>query len=521
MSANHVKVLLLSVPFFLMTLDLTNAQNVNDPMSFSNQSLLFGNHGFASDPVSGIMPGTAYGSGFGAFLDNPASIALIGNDFGEFSFVHNRINERSSFLGNESSLNDNQTNIAGGGFIYNFPTQRGRFVIGAGYTQHTSFNRTVSFNSWNNNSTITDQFKLPGSTYNEAAFETYATDLGEESDDSVDWDESIFRVGFNQPGDFLGIRQQGEFFQTGHSGEYSAFFATEIMENLMFGASVGVLAGRYGYDRIIQEIDDPNNYNSDFIDSSGDGIGDTDIDNILFSEEINNRFYGFRGRAGLLYQITPSFNVGVSYTLPSRINMDEDFNGRIISTFNNGVRFEDSERGRFTHSASYPARTAVGVAIDDLNGFSLSASAEYVNYSNMRINFEEDELFEDQQIENEFISQNFADDAISFRTGLAYKFNPLFTLRAGYGYAPSMFKDGNDSRDIFSVGAGFALTRDAVFEIGARYTTWKEDSALYTYGDLDYNALPESAPPFSINSEDITRNAGLLQVMATIRFRMN
>ncbi len=518
MSANRFKTLLLSIPVFLLALESPNAQNVNDPMSFSNQVLLFGNHGIASDPVSGIMPGTAYGSGFGSFLDNPASIALLGQDFGEFSFVHNRIDERSNYLGNESSLSDNQTRIAGGGFVYNFPTYRGRFVIGAGYTQHTSFNRAVSFNSWNNNSTITDQFKIPGSTYNDVAFDTYAIDYGDEFED---WDESIFRVGFSQPGDFLGIRQQGEFFQTGHSGEYSAFFASEILKNMMFGASVGVLAGRYGYDRIFQEIDDPNNYNSDFIDSSGDGIGDTDIDNIIFSEEINNRFYGFRGRAGLLYQISSTLNLGVSYTLPSRINMDEDFSGRILSTFNNGVRFDDRESGRFTYSATYPARTAVGVAIDDLGGLSISASAEYVNYSNLRINFEDDELFEDQQLENEFISQNFADDAISYRAGIAYKINPIVTLRAGYGFVPSMFKNGNDDRNIFSAGAGFSISRDAVFEIGARYTTWKEDSALYTYADLDYSALPDSAPPFSINSEDITRNAGLIQVMATLRFRMN
>ena len=506
----------LMISILLITASV-QSQNVNDPISFSNQALLMGSHGSAIDPVSGIMPATAYGTGFGAFLDNPASIALLGKNIGEFSFAFNQVDEDGNYLGNSRSLNDHQFNISGAGFVYNFPTVTGRFVIGAGYNQNNVFNRAVAFNSQNNNSSITDQFKLPGSTYSDIAYETYATDYGDEFED---WDESIFRVGFTEPGEFLGIRQQGEFYQTGYSGEYSAFFATEIQRNLMFGASVSILSGRLNHDRIFQEIDDENRYNSDYIDSSGNGTGDTDIDNIIFSEDINSRYYGFRTRAGVLYRITPNVNVGVSYTLPTRVNIDEDFDGRIISTFNNGVRFEDSEGGRFSYSVSYPAQTAVGFAIDDLAGFSLSASAEYVNYANMRINFDDDVLFEDQQIENNFIKGNLADDAISYRAGLQYRLSPLFSLRAGYGFQPSKFKNGNDDRNIYSLGAGFKLSRDTSIEIGARYTTWEENSALYTYGEYNYNALPQNAPPATIRSEDVMRNAGLLQVMATIRINM-
>lgn len=517
MSASHLARNLFLLTFLLLISVTVNSQNVNDPVSFSNQALLMGSHGPAVDPISGVMPGTAYGTGFGAFLDNPASIALLGKNIGEFSFAFNQVDENATYLGNSRSLNDNQFNISGAGFVYNFPTVAGRFVIGAGYNQNNVFNRTVAFNAQNNNSSITDQFKLPGSTYNDTAFETYATDYGDEFED---WDESIFRAGFAQPGEFLGIRQQGEFYQTGYSGEYSAFFATEFQRNLMFGASVSILSGRLNHDRIIQEIDDENRYNSDFIDSNGDGTGDTDIDNIIFSEDINNRFYGFRARAGVVYQITPNVNVGVSYTLPTRLNIDEDFDGRIISTFNNGVQFEDSEGGRFSYSVTYPAQTAVGFAIDDIAGFSLSASAEYVNYANMRINFDDDALFEDQQLENDFIRDNFADGAISYRAGLQYAFNPLFSLRAGYGYQPSKFSNGNDDRNIYSIGAGFALSRDTSIEIGARYTAWKENSALYTYGEYNYSALPDSAPPAAIRSEDVLRNAGILQVMATIRINM-
>lgn len=500
----------------ILMVSTVEAQNVNDPLSFGNQAVHFGDQQSVVNPVTGIMPGTAFGAGFGSFLDNPASVALFDESFGEFGLTFNMVNENALYSGNSSVLDNNQFQISNVGLIYKFPATQGRFVVGGGYNQHTSYNRALGFNSRNENSTITDQFKIPGNTYQDIAFNTFATDYGDEFED---WDESILRAGFDNPGDFLGIRQQGEIFERGYGGEYSAFFATEFQKNLMVGVSVGILVGNYEYDRLFQEIDDFNDYNDDFIDSSGDGAGDTDFDNLILSDEINSKYIGFRGRIGAIYTVQPGINFGASFALPTTISVEEQFDATISNTFDNGVTFDDSIDGEFSYSISYPSRIGLGVALDKIGRLSLSLSGDYVDYSNTSIDFNDDTLFEDQQLENDFISENFV-SVWNFRTGAALQINPALTLRGGFAYMPSKFVDGADDKSQFSIGTGFAISQNTSFEVGAKYLTWDEESVVYTYGDLDYSTLPDSAPPVDIQSEDANRTVDQFQVMGTIRFRL-
>jgi hypothetical protein len=494
----------------------TEAQNPNNPLLYSNQANLFGDRGSAFDPVSITMPGTAYAAGFGSFLDNPASAALFNQSFGEIGLSYRLVEEDGNFLGNSRSLDDNQTNLSNFGIVYSFPTVRGSLVAGAGYSQHTAFNRAFAFRGRNNNSSITDNFKAPGSSYADIAFNTFATDYGDEFED---WDESIFRIGFDQFGDYLGIRQQGEIFQSGYGGEYSFFIATEFQENIMFGVSAGILNGRFSYDRLFQEVDEFNDYDGEFIDSNDDGFGDTDIDNILLEDRISSRYTGFRASAGMIYRLNEYFNIGASYTLGTRITVEEDFNADVLTTFDNGVQFEDGISSEFSYRVELPARTSLGVAVVDLNGLSASVSAEFVNFSNTTIDFRDGSLFEDELVENEFIADTFR-KVWNFRSGISYDLSPEFTLRAGYSFLPSRFENGTDDRSIYSFGTGFSITRDLRLELAAQYTTWEEVSSVYDYADYNYTSLPESAPSFTFRSEDATRNVDRWNLLATLRFNI-
>lgn len=522
------RLLTLSV-FILVIAFQARAQNINDALLFSNQAVQFGDQREIINPVTGVMPGTAYNSGFGAFLDNPASIALFDNSFGEFGLTYKSVNEDAMYQGVSRSFDDSQTNISNVGFIYSFPTTQGSLVIGAGYNQHSAGNRTLGINARNGNSTITDQFKAPGNTYQQIAYETYAIDYlefpsecGYENDQFIGNEcESIFRVGFDQYGDFLGIRQQGEITERGNGGEYSAFIATEFQPNLMIGASVGILAGNFEYDRVFQEVDEFNDYNFQAIDSDGDGEPETDIDTILLSDEVDSRYSGFRGRVGALYKITPNLNVGASYTLPSKISVDENYRAEIRTTLDNGEGFNDDLNGQFSYSVSYPSRVNLGLALEDIEGLSVSLSTDYTNYSNVEIDFESDELFEDELAENELISNEFA-KVWNFRGGISYDVNQYASVRAGYGFLPSRFKDGLDDKSIYSAGLGFNLGQGTSIELGAMYMRWEEESSVYTYTQYDYSPLPDEPPLIDATlSEDAFRTADLFQLMGTVRFSIN
>ncbi|MCC5913804.1 MAG: outer membrane protein transport protein [Balneolaceae bacterium] len=503
--------------FLLWTPNQSEAQtNPNNPLLYSNQANFFAERGFSFDPVSITMPGTAYGAGIGSFMDNPASVALFDEGFTTIGLSHRIVNEEGTYLGNTRSFDANQTNLANIGFAYAMPTQQGSLVFGAAYTQNNSFNRAFSFSGRNENNTITDKFKAPGSSYADIAFSTFATDFGDEFED---WDESIFRIGFDQFGDFLGIRQQGEITQRGFSGEYSFFLGTEFQENLMVGFSAGVMTGRFSYDRLFQEVDEFNDYNDLFIDSNDDGTPDTDIDNILLEDQIRSSFTGFRGRAGAIYRLNNNLTIGASYTLGSRITVDEDFDARIRTTFNNGVNFTDDLNSEFRYRVSLPSQISLGVGLHDIGGLSGSFSADYIDYSATRIDFRDGELFEDEMVENDFIAENFT-DVWNLRAGLAYAVNPDFEIRGGYSFLPSRFIDGTDDRTIISGGVSFALSRDIRLELAGQYAYWDETSSVYDYAAYDYSPLPDSPPNFEFRSQEATRTVDRWNVLATLRFKM-
>lgn len=519
MSENSIQVTLLSV-ILMLTAGLSSAlaqatdTNPNNRLLYSNQATLFGEYGQPMDPVSLILPGTAYGGGFGSYQDNPASVAFFKKSFGEAGFSLRSVEEESIYRGNSRLADDQQTTLSNLGIVYVFPTTQGSLVAGAGYTQHSAFNRALSLRARNNASSITDNFKTPGSSYADIAFNTFATDYG---DEFQDWDESIFRIGFDQPGDFLGIDQNAEIFESGYGGEFSAFLGTEISKNLMLGFSLGLLNGRYTYSRAFQEIDGFNEYNSDFLDVDGDGTGETDIDMILLDDRIEVDYSGVRLRLGAIYKINNHLNAGASYAFGSRIKVDELFSARIATTFDNGEGFEDDIDSEFRYYFTFPARTSLGLAVTDFKGWTLSASAEYVDYSGTEVDFVQSRLLEDQQIENEFIREAFT-SVWNVRVGAAYELSPYATLRGGFAVYPDRFEASDNDRGVLLFGAGFALTNNVRLELAAQYTNWEETSTVYDYASYDYSDLPDSAPSFTTVSENADRTADRWNMLATIKF---
>ena len=504
--------------FFAFGLNQSMGQNSNplNSLLYSNQANMFSEQGAAMDPITIVMPGTAYAAGFGSFLDNPASAALYNESFGVFGLAHTNVNESAQFVNSSRTLSDNQFNLSNAGFVYSFPTAQGSLVVGAGYNQHTVFNRALGFRGRNEQTSITDQFKTPGSTYADIAFNTFAIDYGDEFED---WDESIFRIGFPEFGDYLGISQQGEIFESGYGGEYSFFAATEFQENLMVGVSLGVLNGRYKYDRLFQEVDNFNEYDSDFIDTNDDGTGNTDIDNILLQDRIRSNYTGIKLRAGVIYKLSDILNVGASYTMGTRMEVEEIFDANIQTTFDNGVTFEDELKSEFTYYVEMPSRTSVGFSLNNLNNLSVSAAAEYVNYGGTRIDFNDGSLFEDEIAENEFIENNFR-SVWNLRAGVQYQVNEGLTLRGGYTFLPSKFENGTDDRSIFSFGTGIKLSPGVQLEFAAQYKYWDEVSAVYDYAEYDYSVLPDDPPNFTVRSENASRSVDRWKVLSTIRFNL-
>lgn len=511
--------ILVTLLFLTVPVQQVLSQDANNAWNLSHQSVLFGDRQVSHDPVTLVMPGTAQASGFSSYLDNPASAAFFDRSFGSFGLVFRSVSEKTRFLDNTHDLQDNQTGISNLGFVYRFPTVRGSLVWGAGYSQHSFFNRAMSIGGRNMNSSITDFLKIPESEYNEVAFNTYAIDIG---DEIGDWDESIFRIGFENFGDFLGIDQDAEILQRGAVGDYSTFLATEFLENLMVGASVALRSGRFVFDRTFLEEDGPNLYDGLIIDSNDDGIPDTDMRSILLTDRLRSEFLGLSLGAGAIYRIGRHLHLAASYSFPGRLSVDEELDGRIVSTFNNDDSFDDDLRTRFSYSVRMPGRVQLGAALVDFNSVTISLSGEYVDHGATRVRFES-ERFRLERDENQFISENYR-AVWNLRGGLAVDLGEQLTLRGGYGMRPSRFASGGVNERQFSAGVGFSLFDQGRLELGAQYSLRSnERSVVYDYADFDYSVLPDETPRdhFSIARESALRDMNRLQVLATFQLFFN
>ena len=233
------KSILLLVGVFIISATQINAQSADDVLRYSLEYPSY-------DPVSLVIPGVSNATGFGAYQENPASMALFDESFLSMGLSSRFIDETGTYLGNTSSNSDNQTGIGDLGLVYKVPTTRGSLVVGGGYSQTTDFNRVLSASGRNDRSTITDFYNTTADdSLFFAAFDTYAVDF-EIGSTSFDSTKSIFRIGLSE---FPGIYQDIEMKERGSTGEYSIFLATEFLENLYLGGSSGYYSGSYSYHR--------------------------------------------------------------------------------------------------------------------------------------------------------------------------------------------------------------------------------------------------------------------------------
>lgn len=451
----------------------------------------------SGDPIGLVVPGMTQANGFGTYQENPAAMALFDESFMSFGLSSRFMDETSSYLGNSSSDSDNQTGVSDIGLVYKVPTTRGSLVVGGGYSQTSDFNRVLSASGRNQQSTITDFYNTTADdSLFFAAFDAYAIDFAT-TDSSFSETSSIFRIGFPQ---FPGINQDVEMSERGGTGEYSLFLATEFIENLYVGGSIGFYSGTYTYRREFLESDREDDYNAAFIDSDGDGNPDTDIDNILSEDRIDSEIRAFSARLGLMYEVIPSLKVSASYEFPSKLFIDEQFNTEITTTFDNSIQFSDDAPGQFSYSITKPQRMKVGASFQGVPNLTLSGSAEAINYSDARIEFDEIDL---NPLEGDINSQVEAafNDVINLRGGLEYAFNNDFTGRFGYAYYPNPKEAGSD-RQFLSGGFSATLTKGLIFDFGLQYSFWEDENALYSTPSITETV-----------QEEVTR----LHVMAGLR----
>ncbi|MDZ7681952.1 MAG: outer membrane protein transport protein [Fodinibius sp.] len=209
----------------------------------------------------------------------------------------------------------------------------------------------------------------------------------------------------------------------------------------------------------------------------------------------------FSARLGMLYQPTENINVAASYEFPSVLAIDESYNTELISTFDNGVQFTDDAPVNFCTRSFVPSVLISGATAKNLRGFTVSASAEAVQYSNGEIRFDGIGLSDLERSINGTVCSNL-NDVINLRGGIEYQLNDRFTPRLGYAYFPSPQKGIDSQRQFINGGFSAELTKGLMFDLGVQYSFWDDQNELYS-----------TSTTSEVVSEKVTR----LHVMAGLR----
>ncbi len=490
------------------------AQDGANQINYSSLAQQFVQTNLNGDANATILPSVAIANGYGSFLDNPASMALINTTYFNLGYLSNQSENTNSFKDVSSTIDGQLGRFSNLGLIYSAPTNQGSLVFGGGYTINNSINRKNLLAVENNSSTITDVFKALNSTYNSIAFETFAIDYADVEQTQL---ESIFRIGFD-PGTFPGIYQDVEITQKSNVGELSLFGATEFQENLFIGVSLAVVSGTHSYTRDFLERDLDNVYDGDFLFADENGFNGTDVESILLRDEIESEILGTSIRAGLLYKLTSFLNVGASYALPNTYFITENYYSSIRTTFDDASISEDDFDGDFTYEVRRPSQLNLGIAVDDIQGFSVSGSIEFIDYRDTEVSlttdpdlsFEEISLLRDQEsLIEQGINQDYK-NVMNIKAGAKYQTKAGYELRTGFSSLPGKSNRFSADRSIFSGGIGVPLSENIYLDITSQYSKWDDRSIVYEYYD-DVAG--------QVRSESIQESISQLNVLMGLKFR--
>ena len=506
---------ILSTVMLLITASSTMAQDGYDPMSYSSLSQVFSSQQYLGSANSAILPSVAIENGYASFIDNPAAMSLIKGSYVNIGYMSNRSEFNQSFRGNELLLDSKADYINNIGVVYKIPTRVGSLVIGGGIHTNSVYNRSLGSSAFNNQSTITDVFKGESSDYRSIAFETYAIDYADEAQTQL---ESIFRIGFDDG--FPGTYQQSEITQDGRSREFAFFMGTEFKKNLHIGFSLGINEAFHNMSRNILEEDLDNVYDGDFIEQDENGENGTDIYSIQLSDELRSDVLGFEARIGAVYQLGQYLNLGASWSLPSIMEITEEYNSTITTSFDNSLGpFFDSFEGEFTYAITRPSKYSLGMAVNQLKGFDLSIGVDFISYNktdidltyDQSLDFDEVAFLRDQEaVIEQSISQRYQ-SVMNTRIGAQYRFKNGAELRAGTSILPSKSVQIDETRTLYSGGIGIPISRDFFLDITTQYIQWNDRSVLYEYQDMG------STIPIQ---ESISESNQLINVLIGIKIKI-
>lgn len=449
------------------------AQNFEDAVRFSRL------------PHNGTARVTAMGGAFNALggdisaiLNNPASVGVFRKS--EFSFTP-QLNFTKTKAGNETGKKTS-FQVGDMGAVMTLYAPEGNWKslnFSVNYTNLNNFNRKSRQIVGNSYSSFTDVMALQAGNTLPEDLKNWDGFLSKPAYDAglIYWDAeqenyySVLDVHEN-------VAQVKETEEKGFQGEYTLAFGSNYKDKLYIGMSIGVQSVYY---KML----------STFIEAP-DMDSPSELDYYTYSEYKKMNGAGINLKFGAIYRPFPTLRIGASIHTPTWYNINYTMYTGIYSEF---ITDSDERTGReqewykapsYEMSVDYnlrsPWRAVVGAATVLGQKAILSADYEFVKYTNAKFTHSSDGY--DYAYENSDI-QAYMRPTHNFRAGAEYRFNEVFSLRAGYNFKESPYYENNkDNNRLHAFSGGFGLNFGTFYcDAAFVHRHSQDETVFYSYGD--------------------------------------
>lgn len=480
------------------------AQDETDALRFSNTTA------YTTARSMGIGGAVgALGADFSSLSINPAGIGVYRRS--EFTFTPSvKINKsNSAYMGNATADAASRFNINNLGVVFTSTAEGKRYErskwkaasFGFGINRIADFNRNYTYSGYSN---------LAGNGTSGA--EVFSIDANNYPNDTTNLSTlaglgyTAFLIGYDSLGAFPvtfytpGINQQRIVNQRGGMNDIAISFGGNYDEKLMLGATLGIPVIRFKRDITYQESDATTNMNNYF-------------DRFTYTERLTTKGTGINLKLGAIYKPVEWFRVGLALHTPTYFSL-KDEQDRSLETYTEGFKAALGYGGgsatkvdapTYIQEYTYfsPWRAALSVAgIIGKYGF-ISADYEYVDYASQRFAFQELSKKDYETFINKTIKNTYQGVSV-LRLGLEGRIE-MFSLRVGFGYMGSPYKNTaiNGEQTTVSAGVGFRFD-DMFFDLGYVRNLNESQEQPYVLNYKTPIAAPTAVTKYTLNNVAFT-----------------
>ncbi len=458
--------------FFFST--ITHAQFIEDALRFSSTG---NNVGARALGMGNAYIGVA--DDYSATRWNPAGLAQLRRLEFSGGITNNSYNNAAAFRGVSTDGKNSSTVLNDIGFVFPYPTTQGSLVFAFGYNRAADFTSALSFNGFNEGSSI-----IP-SLY--------------QGDAKYDVPFNVFLE--NTKGYTLiqgNVNQNGDVRESGGTGHWIFSGALDIEKDVSFGITLNVIGGSYTFDRNYVEEDTKNIYNNTQTNLPADSSY-LRFNKFYYDSNVKSELSGANFTLGLMYRMEDLARIGLIVKTPSTITVKESYHDEGQSIFDGGYKPGTTKYG-YDATVDYgvitPWTFGFGISVTPIVGVLISADVEYTDWTQVA-------WTDNKDLERDNAGfKKYLRATTNVRGGAEFQIPKTdVSVRGGFIYNPSTFKNDPSSFDkkTYTAGAGILLQRNVLLDVAAAFGSFKTFHNNYGSASANLSRTDETISTTVVN----------------------